>query len=259
MLRTECTFCDHANPPQSKFCNACGAPLHLTLCSNCDALNDKTASTCYKCDTALPSSRIEALALAAAAQDDEYFTSGTQIQSNTDSDAPAAPTQWDGNLTGSSLQPPARPRLIRRALNAVSSKADFSFAGSRGPTGDSQVPQRHRPRVTLGTLGVLALVGAGLYAYFAYEAETPPYPAAVAERNRAPLETKSKGVTSPVDTARGPEDAAHELETSEVTPAQPSAAALGVQKQNPDASGGQQTPPHVPCTQVAAALGLCLP
>lgn len=259
MLRTECTFCDHVNPPQSKFCNACGAPLHLTLCPNCDALNDKTASACYKCDAVLPSSRMEALALSSAAQRDAYFSSGPQIPTSMDSADSAASTQWDGNLAGSSLKPPARPPLIRRALNAVSSKADFAFAGSRWPTAVSAISQRSRSRVVLGTLGALALAGAGLYAYFAPTADGPKYPAAVAERGRAPVGMKSKGATSRVDTTRSQEDTAHELESSEVIPSQSSAAAVPIQKQNADAGGGAQTQPPESCTQVPAALGLCSP
>jgi hypothetical protein len=49
MRPTECSFCQHANPPDAKFCNACGAPLYLLPCPHCGAVNDATASVCHQC------------------------------------------------------------------------------------------------------------------------------------------------------------------------------------------------------------------
>ncbi|HEX2011071.1 MAG TPA: zinc ribbon domain-containing protein, partial [Roseateles sp.] len=37
---TQCPYCDHNSPEGSKFCNACGAALHLVPCPHCGALND---------------------------------------------------------------------------------------------------------------------------------------------------------------------------------------------------------------------------
>jgi Double zinc ribbon len=49
MRPTECSFCQHANPPDAKFCNACGAPLYLLPCPHCGAVNDATATVCHQC------------------------------------------------------------------------------------------------------------------------------------------------------------------------------------------------------------------
>lgn len=49
MRSTECSFCQHANPPGAKFCNACGAPLYLLPCPQCGAVNDSTATVCHQC------------------------------------------------------------------------------------------------------------------------------------------------------------------------------------------------------------------
>lgn len=49
MSAADCPFCQHANPPDSKFCNACGAPLYLAPCPNCGAVNDATATACHRC------------------------------------------------------------------------------------------------------------------------------------------------------------------------------------------------------------------
>jgi Double zinc ribbon len=258
MLRTECTFCDHANPPQSKYCNACGAPLHLTLCPNCDALNDKTATTCYKCETVLPSSQVEALSLSSAAQTDEYFR-GAQTPLGIDSPAPAASEQWDGNLAGSSAMPPARPPLIKRAFNAVSSKRNSAFVGSRWASSVSNTSPGKRSGVLVGGVSVLALLGAALYGYFGSTTEVPKYPAAVAESSRSTAGVATKGATPPVDAARNQEDAAHEREGAEIIPSQSNAAAVPVQNQNANAGGAQQTRASESCSQVVAALGLCSP
>lgn len=48
-----CSFCSHANPHGSAFCNGCGAALKLTLCEACEAINDRTAANCHKCGAAL--------------------------------------------------------------------------------------------------------------------------------------------------------------------------------------------------------------
>src|SRR5436190_14615663 len=49
-----CAFCAHRNPAGAKFCNDCGSPLHLKPCSQCDAINNQTATNCYKCGAACP-------------------------------------------------------------------------------------------------------------------------------------------------------------------------------------------------------------
>src|SRR5262245_56351413 len=50
----KCPFCDRVNPSDAKFCNACGAPLHLLPCPHCGAVNDAEATTCHQCKAALP-------------------------------------------------------------------------------------------------------------------------------------------------------------------------------------------------------------
>ena len=49
-----CAFCHHVNPPDARFCNACGSPLHLKPCRQCEAINDQAAKRCYKCGTEDP-------------------------------------------------------------------------------------------------------------------------------------------------------------------------------------------------------------
>jgi len=48
-----CSFCSHANPAGSAFCNECGAALTLTLCEACEAVNDRSATHCHTCGSDL--------------------------------------------------------------------------------------------------------------------------------------------------------------------------------------------------------------
>jgi len=50
----QCPFCERVNPSDAKFCNACGAPLHLRPCPECGAVNDAAATTCHQCAASLP-------------------------------------------------------------------------------------------------------------------------------------------------------------------------------------------------------------
>ena len=53
MFPPQCLFCAHTNPAGAKFCNECGAPLHLRPCNRCEAINDQVAKNCYQCGIAL--------------------------------------------------------------------------------------------------------------------------------------------------------------------------------------------------------------
>src|ERR1700730_11706650 len=49
-----CRFCDHRNSGGARFCNDCGAPLHLKPCNQCHAVNQQAATNCYKCGAECP-------------------------------------------------------------------------------------------------------------------------------------------------------------------------------------------------------------
>ena len=54
MFNPRCVFCGHGNPAGAKFCNDCASPLHLKPCNECDAINDRSAESCYKCGADFP-------------------------------------------------------------------------------------------------------------------------------------------------------------------------------------------------------------
>src|SRR5207249_4436028 len=49
MFSRQCPFCENVNPPNSRFCNACGVQLRAALCPHCSAVNVLTATVCAKC------------------------------------------------------------------------------------------------------------------------------------------------------------------------------------------------------------------
>lgn len=49
----KCGFCGHGNPANSRYCNACGAPLTAQPCPQCGTTNDAMATTCQECDAPL--------------------------------------------------------------------------------------------------------------------------------------------------------------------------------------------------------------
>ena len=44
-----CLFCNHSNLASARYCNDCASPLHLQPCNQCGAIDNRTATTCYKC------------------------------------------------------------------------------------------------------------------------------------------------------------------------------------------------------------------
>ena len=59
MLPVSCPFCEHGNPEDARFCNACGGALHLAPCPRCGAVSDVAATTCYQCQSTLPGRKAE--------------------------------------------------------------------------------------------------------------------------------------------------------------------------------------------------------
>lgn len=49
MVALLCFCCDHRNPADAKFCNACGASLNLKPCLKCEAINTRAAAHCHSC------------------------------------------------------------------------------------------------------------------------------------------------------------------------------------------------------------------
>lgn len=277
MFLNTCPFCEHGNPTDSKFCNACGGALHLLPCPRCGAVNDVTAAACYQCHGHLPGRGTDAL----------------------DSAEPIADVS----------KPPPRPhsRIIVGAavLATIAILAYYSY-GQRWLAGTSQLPVansgangRGSPaeagivvrdaaaRVT-ATVKVDDNTGAVRPATAARETPLPGATPAAANRPRVDREPsksrESKAVATPIARAKAndvgsagergrlrPEACteavaalglctfkpaerkeAEKAATNKAEIARPQSAAVGK-------AGGQDLRQGETCTTAVAALGLCTP
>jgi hypothetical protein len=98
MSPLQCPYCDHLNPNDAAFCNACGCRLHLKLCNQCEAVNDQDVTSCYQCGAELPvlSTEREAAARAACARLQQLIRTDPRA-------SVAAPEAETASATGSGL------------------------------------------------------------------------------------------------------------------------------------------------------------
>lgn len=222
MFRMQCPICEHANPADARFCNACGAPLYLAPCPRCGAMNDLIATECHECGVGLAGQRTGALA-----RQPGMIEGGTTPAAAMRSPARAsepAPNQSPG---GDARQPVGEPavdpqeklRELRRLMDApIGAKPAMAPQKSRGdgssgaseargamvrasgssapgrivttarplPPDSVSPPGRRRSIVIAGTLALAACVVLGYYAY------RKPMPADSARAPAASSETKAR-------------------------------------------------------------------
>jgi hypothetical protein len=53
MSVVQCLACQHESPATAKFCSDCGGQLNLTLCQQCEAINERAWQRCYDCGAEL--------------------------------------------------------------------------------------------------------------------------------------------------------------------------------------------------------------
>jgi hypothetical protein len=266
MLRTECSFCDHTNPAGSKFCNGCGGPLHLAQCPHCNALNDKTATACHKCQAPLPSGPAEALALGSSAAEATVNTgSAVQLATGTNAQRPHQSIEPTDNLLGSCSANPERHRLVNRIADALSPNAAFAFVGSHWPPVASKTLLRPRFGMRAGAVGLVALAGVGLYFYYDLTADAPQIPAA---RGKAmqPIQSDAglgnRGAVTPAVAEQDKGGSQRPLAREGEQPADRNAAVVAPMRVQTGSAGTgiEEQPLQLgQCTEVVAALGLCAP
>jgi hypothetical protein len=151
MSTSFCRFCRHPNLAGAKFCNDCGSPLHLKPCPKCEAVNEVLADHCYQCGTpldeepatkevgeTLPSTAAAPATIASVSQEEHAHIPESLAQHLGAHDRM---DRADEVLEPIGHQRAARPRRSRRAFYAA------SF--------------------------VLASVGIGVAAYYAYLSQMP--------------------------------------------------------------------------------------
>jgi cytoskeletal protein RodZ len=256
MSLTRCKYCEHSNPADAKFCNACGATLTLAPCPHCGAVNQVTAAACYQCHGELLGSRPDAL----------------------DAPLPAA------EISKPSLRPPSRAIVGTAVLAAV---AVFGYYAYRQhlrvdvpplPAASNEANVRGVP-VEAGAIGRDAAAGAtkpaeagnsaGSTGTATSPSETPPARTASAPANQR--RTPRQPVDSPQEAAASATAIARPQTTNAGEPCTDRVAALGlctpVQRKEAKAATAvpaavarpQATNAGEPCTVAVAALGLCTP
>jgi hypothetical protein len=90
MFAVQCSFCQHDNIPGARFCAECGSPLHLRVCPNpkCGKVSDVNTIHCEFCGTPFPK-----IPLAEAGGSPGTTPSADRDQVETSGDAQSAATQ----------------------------------------------------------------------------------------------------------------------------------------------------------------------
>ena len=138
-----CPFCERINPPDSRFCNDCGAPLYLVPCFRCGAVNDPTAPKCHQCGASWPGNALGGSARSSSgteALDAAGFgtrTAGDRVQ-------PIAPAFRDAD----GLDRDAR--LLQQLQRVVANSDSGSIVGGREGGGFGEVRSASWPANLLG-------------------------------------------------------------------------------------------------------------
>lgn len=116
-LSTQCPYCEHLSPEGSKFCNECGAALHLRPCAHCGALNDVTlADACGRCGEPFACTNAQPESIPDAAEQ-------VWVEADAPAQLPAqqfdAPGPRDHEPSLSSLTPAPSPQIRWRVAAAV--------------------------------------------------------------------------------------------------------------------------------------------
>ncbi len=223
MTLNRCPFCEHGNPADSKFCGACGGPLHLRPCPGCGAVNDVSAIACHQCRAPLQGARKE----------------------TPDSALPAA------EAAGTAIR--HRPAVLF-ALAAFAAIVALVFFGYR------EFLQREAPSEPAASGDTAARAGLAKTGVIGRDAAAGEAGAGPADSNvtpagsATPFSGKSRAREDSV--ARKPVSEGHEPVESQGANAAAETAVRSreVSEVNP---GGQESPKKEACTEAVAALGLC--
>jgi hypothetical protein len=256
MALTKCKYCDHGNPPDSKYCNSCGATLTLAPCPHCGAVNDVAAATCYQCR-------------------------GNLLAVNEDAFVTALPATVS---TAPATRRPSRTVVGSVVLAIIAFTVYYAYRQSApvmplpsAATGtdakgraDSSPPV---PKVPVtGTAAFTAALPSG--AASATPAPSPPPQVILRRTDTEPaVRPEAAAATAVVARPRAPEAArAGELQPPRIGPCTERVAALGLCSptliSNKEAEAAMDAVPAAaarpqantdgkPCTEAAAALGLC--
>jgi hypothetical protein len=178
MSDVTCNFCAHGNPEGSKFCNACGSPLNLTLCSGCEAVNSVSAKECYRCGARLSSVETEEIAIPPAALAEIAPSESPPAK---DDSVPRALGERLDQLLGEPLARSHEPQETTaedRPSLAASLTTDPASGDNRSLSqshvGGATYPGRNRNRARAILLVVVLVTGAGAVLWTSVNPTHPP-------------------------------------------------------------------------------------
>ena len=263
MTTNQCPFCSHENVADEKFCSACGSVLNLVPCPKCEAVNKKTAATCYRCHTEFEPAPADALpAPRETTQDAVLARAEPPVAESAKSkrqppfvvgivliafavasyfsyrQLTVTPTSGTADTGATSSEAPATAPAAKAAISGVSKKPDAS-PSLRAPALAGENPRT--PEASLSVAMELPPVAAA------------PAPTAVASAPVATTLPPSAPAPAPAAAAPAPAAAAPAPEQSTSPKPDPRRSRYSV------AGGvdGGRTKPPAQCTEAIAALGLC--
>jgi hypothetical protein len=212
MSNFTCNFCAHGNPEGSKYCNECGSPLNLALCSRCEAINSVSATQCYQCGAPLPSVEAEEIAIPRAALTE---IAQSERLPTKDDPVPIALGERLDQLLGDPLVKPREPQeatsedrpSFAAALTADPASRDND--GSLGPShsGGATYPRRNPSRAR-GFLLVVSVAVAGAVYWTSLGPTHPPDLQTMTDEGRAivpePASSAPAVAAEPADTPKQP-------------------------------------------------------
>ena len=227
MALTVCNYCNHGNPADARFCNACGATLTLAPCPHCGAVNDVKSTHCYQCRGSLRESVPEPPA----------------------AELPAAAVPQPS---------PRRPATAVVATLVVAIVVFTAYYAYRHYAPDSVSATPAANTEAQGRSGLVQPVAPPV------PVATPAVP--VAATPTVPVAATPASAVVPAETAAPPHipAATSQTERSAIRqPVEPPVATTGAapvaraRTNNPGKAGEAEPPRLEPCTEKVAALGLC--
>lgn len=240
MFAVQCSFCQHENIPGARFCAECGSPLHLRVCPNpqCGKVSDVNASRCEHCGTPFPKIALAEPGVASPVQPSATATSAGV----------------DGKKGGMSAWPLIIVAIVAGGLpllwfnrTALPTPKTWQSAAEAERSAQLPVPQPSAPVAANAPLQSAASAPAPSAG--AEALTLPPLSAAVpptqVDKNEAAAPEAPEPTGKPVEATPSPGKTKEKSDASA--------------KKTKTAAAPEASEPPRPCTEAAAALGLCDP
>lgn len=255
MSKNQCPYCDHDNPAESKFCNACGAVLHLAPCPKCGAVNDKGAAQCYRCHHVLSFGGVAALSAPPAAPETAQIVAPASVVVDASARYAKKEPKAAIDVVATEPAPSHRPPVIAIAIVLVAFAVASYYAWRQRGTITKPEPAAAvtaAPADNAGGGAINKVPGA------VTTTAPPGAQSAGPEKGNPPAEKTAAAIES-ARAAVPPTAPALAASTTPTPPASAEDAPRSSRRRPSPPVAEKQAPPPGPCTEAIAALGLCTP